>query len=177
MSSICYNDKQICQLKEELYRNISVAKTKGFNFEINKLNKLNYGKMNYKQCRLNAWTCWAVARGPMLIYVYCVQHVFLMFKHWFCWKYQYNKHMFNFIDIYCFIPVSGCVGMSPSALHCSGVYNAVKTALIMKKAHTGMIFFFLSKLQYVQNRWKMDLFKGGIDGYSYLSFIFSYFIF
>ena len=23
---------------------------------------------------------------------------FLMFKHWFCWKYQYNKYMINFID-------------------------------------------------------------------------------
>ena len=29
--------------------------------------------------------------GPMLIY-------FLMFKHLFCWTYQYNKYMFNFID-------------------------------------------------------------------------------
>jgi len=26
--------------------------------------------------------------------------------------------MFNFIDIYSFIPVSGCVGMGPSALLC-----------------------------------------------------------
>jgi hypothetical protein len=25
-------------------------------------------------------------RSPMLFYVCCVQHVFLMFKHWFCWK-------------------------------------------------------------------------------------------
>jgi len=24
--------------------------------------------------------------------------MFLMFKLWFCWKYQYNKYMFNFID-------------------------------------------------------------------------------
>jgi hypothetical protein len=23
---------------------------------------------------------------------------FLMFKHWFCWKYQYKKYMFNCID-------------------------------------------------------------------------------
>ena len=23
---------------------------------------------------------------------------FLMFRHWFCWKYQYKKYMFNFID-------------------------------------------------------------------------------
>ena len=27
--------------------------------------------------------------------------------------------MFNFIDIYSFIPVSGCVGMVPGALFCS----------------------------------------------------------
>ena len=37
--------------------------------------------------------------------------------------------MLNFINIYSFIPVSGCVGMGPSALLCPGVYNAVKTAL------------------------------------------------
>ena len=43
-------------------------------------------------------------RGPMLIYVCCVQHVFLKLKHRFCWKYQYNKYMFSFIDIYSFIP-------------------------------------------------------------------------
>ena len=29
-----------------------------------------------QQCRLNAWACWAVAWGPMLIYVCCVRHVF-----------------------------------------------------------------------------------------------------
>ena len=55
-------------------------------------------------------------RDPMLIYVCCVQHVFLMFKQWFCWKYQYNKYMINFIDIYIFIPVSGCVGRA--TMHC-----------------------------------------------------------
>ena len=69
---------------------------------------------------LNAWAHWAVARGPhenrghMPIYVCSVQHVFLfLFKLLFCWKYQYNKYMFNFIDIYIFIPVSGCVGRGP----------------------------------------------------------------
>ena len=35
------------------------------------------------------------------------------------YMYQYNKYMFNFIDIYSFIPVSGCVGMVPGALFCS----------------------------------------------------------
>jgi hypothetical protein len=52
-----------------------------------------------------------------------------MFKHWFCWKYQYNKYMYNFIDIYSFIPVSSCVGVGPSALLCTEAYYAVKTAL------------------------------------------------
>jgi len=37
--------------------------------------------------------------------------------------------MFNFIDIYSFIHVSGCVGMGPgSAL--SGVYNAVNAGIL-----------------------------------------------
>ena len=38
--------------------------------------------------------------------------------------------MFSFIDIYNFIPVSGRVGMGPSALLCPGAYDAVKTALL-----------------------------------------------
>ena len=37
--------------------------------------------------------------------------------------------MFNFIDIYSFIPVSGCVGRGPSALLWPGPYSAVKMAL------------------------------------------------
>jgi hypothetical protein len=37
--------------------------------------------------------------------------------------------MFNFIDIYSFIPASACVGMGPSALLCLGAYNAAKMAL------------------------------------------------
>jgi hypothetical protein len=37
--------------------------------------------------------------------------------------------MFNFIDNYSFIPVSGCVGIGTSALLCPVAYNAVKTAL------------------------------------------------
>ena len=52
-----------------------------------------------------------------------------MFKHWFWWKYQYNKYMFNFIDIYSFIPVSSCVDMGPRVLFCPGAYNIVKMAL------------------------------------------------
>ena len=42
---------------------------------------------------------------------------FLMFKHWFCWKYQYKKYMFNFIDhLYSFISVSVCIDRGLSAL-------------------------------------------------------------
>ena len=52
-----------------------------------------------------------------------------MFKHWFCWMYQYNKYTFNFIDSYSFIPASDCVAMGPNALLYPGVYNTVKTAL------------------------------------------------
>ena len=55
--------------------------------------------------------------------------IFLTSKDWFCWMYQYNKYMFNFIDIYIFNPVSGCVGRDHHALLCPGAYNAVKTAL------------------------------------------------
>jgi len=54
-----------------------------------------------------------------------------MFKHWFYWKYQYNKYTFSFISIYIFIAVSGCVGMGPNALLCPGAYNAAKTALTL----------------------------------------------
>jgi hypothetical protein len=31
--------------------------------------------------------------------------------------------MFNFTNIYRFIPVSGCVGVDAGALLCSGAYN------------------------------------------------------
>ena len=37
--------------------------------------------------------------------------------------------MFNFIYIYSFIPISGYVGMGPSALLCPGARDAVMTAL------------------------------------------------
>ena len=70
----------------------------------------------------------AVVRGPhehrgqanlcMFNSIICMlcKACFLMFKHWFCWKYQYNKYMFNSIDIYRFIPVSGCVYID--LVHC-----------------------------------------------------------
>ena len=38
-------------------------------------------------------------RDPMLIYVCFALYAFLMFKHWLCWKYQYNIYMFNFMYI------------------------------------------------------------------------------
>jgi hypothetical protein len=38
-----------------------------------------------------------------------------MFKHWFFWKYLYNNYIFNLIDIYIFIPASGCIS-SPLSL-------------------------------------------------------------
>ena len=59
-----------------------------------------------------------------------VYSMFFMHKHWFCWKYQYNKYMINFINIYIFIPASGCIGRSPSALLCSWAYSVVKMALL-----------------------------------------------
>ena len=37
--------------------------------------------------------------------------------------------MFNFIDIYSFIPASACVGMGPSALLCLGACIAAKMTL------------------------------------------------
>jgi len=38
--------------------------------------------------------------------------------------------MLNFITIYIFIPVSGCVVRCPSALLCPWAYTAVKMALM-----------------------------------------------
>jgi hypothetical protein len=38
-------------------------------------------------------------------------------------------YILNFIDIYRFTPVSGCVAMGLSSLLCPGAYDAVKTAL------------------------------------------------
>ena len=39
--------------------------------------------------------------------------------------------MFNFIYIYSFIPMSGCVCMGPSALLFPGARDAVKTAMLL----------------------------------------------
>ena len=48
-------------------------------------------------------------RGPMLIYAYFVLYVFLMFKNWLCWKYQYNIYMVNFIYIFSFTSSCECL--------------------------------------------------------------------
>jgi hypothetical protein len=53
-------------------------------------------------------------------------------------KYQYNKNMLNFIDIYSFIPVSGGVGMVTCALLCPWAYNVVKTALVCLHLYCGL---------------------------------------
>jgi hypothetical protein len=45
--------------------------------------------------------------GPCLSMHVVYGMFFLRFKHWFWWKNRYNKYMFNFIDIYIFILVSG----------------------------------------------------------------------
>jgi hypothetical protein len=51
-----------------------------------------------RQCRLSALARWAVARRPHAnLYMLCTT-CFLMLKHGFCWKYQFNKNMFNFMQ-------------------------------------------------------------------------------
>jgi hypothetical protein len=52
-------------------------------------------------------------------------------------------NMFNFIDIYSFIPASACVGMGPSALLCLGACIAAKMALYH------YIYLLLIKLKYL----------------------------
>jgi len=44
-----------------------------------------------------------------------------------------TKYMLNFIDIYIFIHVSGCVDMGISALLCPGAHCVVKTSLVRGK--------------------------------------------
>jgi hypothetical protein len=81
---------------------------------------------------------------PMLIYVCCVRMFFLIIKHWFCWKYQYNKYIFKFIDIYSFIPVSGCVGMDPSALLYPGIIMLQRRPWVYMYPQEHICKFFLS---------------------------------
>ena len=78
-------------------------------------------------------TCWEVARGHhanLCCAMYCI---FLIHGNP-CVNTDFVVstniiNMFNFIDIYSFIPASDCVGMGPSTLLCPGAYNAVKTTL------------------------------------------------
>ena len=58
--------------------------------------------------------------------------------------------MFNSIDIYSFIPESGCLGIGPSALLCPGGYDAVRTVLMSELQkyfkiifHSVITFYFL----------------------------------
>jgi hypothetical protein len=54
---------------------------------------------------------------------------FLMFKYWFCWKYQYNKSLFYFID---HLPCYSCEWLchyGPQCTALQGAYDAVKTVL------------------------------------------------
>jgi hypothetical protein len=65
------------------------------------------------------------------MYVRCILHVFLMLKHWFSWKYQYNKYMVTFIDIYIFILASGCVSMDLRALFCLGPIMLLRRSILL----------------------------------------------
>ena len=78
-------------------------------------NKCHHSRLLYTQCRLNAWVRLAVAcRGAHANHFMLCIACFLMFKHWCCWKYQYNKHTCLILStIYIFIPVSVCVGRGP----------------------------------------------------------------
>jgi hypothetical protein len=58
---------------------------------------------------------WAQGPDPNLCML-CTAWL-LMLKHWFCWTYQYNKYMFNFIDNYSFIHASSCLGIW-AQVHC-----------------------------------------------------------
>ena len=72
-------------------------------------------------------------RSPLLV---CVRHVFLMFKHEFCWKYQYNKYMFNFIDHLHFYSCKRlCRQGPPVRCFARGGNSAVKTVLPAIKSY------------------------------------------
>ena len=129
------------RLKIPLVRNFAITKNK-----YPGCTTLSYAMSIFVHSLLN-WTPWHLTPwplehncpnqsdrgggGPMLIYFYCVQHVFkcLMFKHWFCWKYQYNKSMFYFIN---HLPCYSCEWLCRYGPQCTALhraYNAVKTGL------------------------------------------------
>ena len=71
--------------------------------------------------RSYVWAHWAVARwsheqmNPTLCMLYTAW--LLMLKRWFCWKYQYKKYMFNFIDhLQFYFCVRVCIDRGLSAL-------------------------------------------------------------
>ena len=69
-------------------------------------------------------------RDPMLIYICCVRYVFLCSNTDFVGSTNtINICLYNVIDIYSFIHVSGYVGVGPSELLFLGAINTVKTAL------------------------------------------------
>jgi hypothetical protein len=57
---------------------------------------------------------------------------FLMFKHWFGWKYQYKKYMFNFIDHLQFYFCECLHRYGPQCTALTGAYIADKTVLTVR---------------------------------------------
>ena len=89
------------------------------------------------QCRLNAWARWAVAQrppraqGPYANLGMLCMACYLMFKNGVCWKYQYNRYMFNFIDHIHFYSCEWFCNYGTQCTVFPGAYNAVKTVLIL----------------------------------------------
>jgi len=77
------------------------------------------------QFRFNAWARWAVARGPTSI----GPHAYLCMFCTVCFSNLVCLILYTFTVLQ--VPMSGCVGMGPSALLCPGARDAVKTALLL----------------------------------------------
>jgi len=60
--------------------------------------------------------------------MYVVHGMFISF-YWFCWKYQYNKYMFNVIDNLNFYFCEWLCRYGPQCTALPGAYNADETAL------------------------------------------------
>jgi hypothetical protein len=82
----------------------------------------------------------------MLIFACCVRNAFLCLNT----DYLCTNYIFNLIDIYIFIPASGCISSRLGVLLCPGPYNAVKTAWptdeVKKNPHNTrnpQIYFFI----------------------------------
>jgi hypothetical protein len=90
---------------------------------------------------------------------------------------QYNKYMFNFIDINSFISVSGYIDLNFSAWLFPGAYCAVKTALLRPPSPTlrlnarsnkSLIYFTTTYQQITvtwnhNNKMKMSVYKNNPD--------------